>query len=302
MPPTAAVHTLDLQFQGVPHGIAAFLIRGPAGNVLVETGPGSTLITMHAALARHGVQPADIGDVLLTHIHLDHAGAAGWWAQQGTRVHVHHLGAPHLIDPTRLLSSARRVYGDDMDRLWGQFLAAPAQHVYAHHDGDVVEAGGLHFTAHDTPGHARHHFVYALGDVAFTGDLAGVRLPDHPHVRVPTPPPEFELEAWLDSVTRMRDLNFSRLYLTHFGPVDDAAQQWDTVASLLPQYAERVRASLEAGHDRPGLIDDLQLWEDARLSAEGVEHGLWPIFASLAPASMSVDGLRRYWRKQGLGE
>ena len=301
MPTPFEVHPLDLRFLGAPHAIASFLVLGPGGAALIETGPGSTLATLHAQLARFGLQPGDLQDVLLSHIHLDHAGAAGWWAQQGARVHVHYLGAPHLIDPVRLLGSARRIYGESMDALWGQFLAAPAHRVYAHHDGDVIEAAGLRFVAHDTPGHARHHFVYQLADVAFVGDLAGVRLPEHAHLRLPTPPPEFELEAWQDSVARMRALSFSRLYLTHFGPVDAVNEHWAAVANWLPQYAERVRAGLAAGQARDALVDDLQRWEEARLRAEGVEEALWPVYASLGPPSMSVDGMLRFWKKQGVG-
>ena len=299
MQPAFEVHPLDLRFLGAPHAIASYLVLGPAGPVLIETGPGSTLTTLQSELARFDVRPGDVADVLLTHIHLDHAGAAGWWAHQGANVHVHHLGAPHLIDPVRLLNSAQRIYGDDMDRLWGEFLAAPAQRVYAHHDDDVILAGGLSFIAHDTPGHARHHFVYQLQDLAFTGDLAGVRLPEHPHLRLPTPPPEFELDPWLDSVARMRAMNFNRLYLTHFGPVDSVTEHWDTVTHWLPQIAERVRAGLEAGQDRDALLDNLQLWEEARLTADAVPKPLWPTYASLGPVSMSLDGVLRYWKKQG---
>lgn len=300
MPPSFEVHTLDLQFQGAPHAIAAFLIFGPAGVVLIETGPGSTLGALQSELARLGVQPSDVADVLLTHIHLDHAGAAGWWAQHGARVHVHHLGAPHLIDPGRLLNSAQRIYGDAMDTLWGQFLPAPAHRVYALHDQAVVEAGGLRFIAHDTPGHARHHLVYQLDDLGFVGDLAGVRLPDHDHVRLPTPPPEFELEAWLDSAARMRALALSRIHLTHFGPVDSVAEHWDTVLDLVPRYAERVRAGLAAGVDRDALVTDMQAWEEARFVAGQVPEPLWPIYAGIGPASMSLDGVLRYWKKKGV--
>ena len=108
------IEAIDLNFLGAAHAIAAYLVRGPEGNVLVETGPGSTLPALQAGLAARGLSAADIGDVLLTHIHLDHAGAAGWWARQGANIFVHHLGAPHLIDPARLLNSAARVYGDQM--------------------------------------------------------------------------------------------------------------------------------------------------------------------------------------------
>src|SRR5690606_8936954 len=122
---------------GMSQVTAVYLLVGPDGPVLIETGPGSTLPAVRAALAAHGFAPADVRAVLLTHIHLDHAGAAGWWAQQGTPIYVHHVGAPHLIDPTKLLASATRIYGDNMGPLWGEMLAAPAERVTPLHDGDT---------------------------------------------------------------------------------------------------------------------------------------------------------------------
>jgi glyoxylase-like metal-dependent hydrolase (beta-lactamase superfamily II) len=186
-----------------------------------------------------------------------------------------------------------------MDTLFGEFLAAPAQHVYAHHDGDVIEAGGLRFIAHDTPGHASHHFVFQLDDIAFTGDIGGMRLPEHPHLHLPTPPPEFELDVWLDSVARMRALDFTSLYMTHFGEITPPAEHWDRVSALLPLYADRVRAGLEAGHDRGAVVADMEHWEEDRLRGDGVDEALWPIYGSMVPASMSADGLLRYWTKRG---
>ncbi|MCC7358349.1 MAG: MBL fold metallo-hydrolase [Anaerolineales bacterium] len=294
------IFPLDLHFQGNPHGIAAYLLRGPAGNVLIEVGPGSTLPYLQAGLAAHGLAPADIAAVLVTHIHLDHAGSAGWWARQGVPIHVHHLGAPHLVDPERLLTSARRIYLDQMDTLWGEFLASPADRVFAHHDGDVIEAAGLRLIAHDTPGHARHHLVYQLGDVAFVGDLAGVRRPESRYLRLPTPPPEFDLPAWLASVARMRALNFQAIYLTHFGPLTGpaVAAHWDQVSSLLPQYAGLVQTGLAASQDRDTLVAHLAAWEAERLIALGVPHEQLPIYDALGPNFMAVDGLLRYWQKQ----
>jgi len=294
------IHPLDLRFQGMPQAIASFLVLGVGGPVLVETGPGSTLAQLQAELARFDLRASDIRDVLLTHIHLDHAGAAGWWASQGTRVHMHHLGAPHLIDPERLLTSARRIYGEQMDSLWGEFLAAPAQHVYALHDGDVVQAGGLSFRAYDTPGHARHHLVYALDDVAFVGDLAGIRVPGQWHLRLPTPPPEFDQEAWQTSLAAMQSQNFRRLYLTHFGPVDDVETHWGRVAALLPEYAGRVRAGLEQALERDTIAADFAHWESGRMLADGMDPSESPVYAGLGPAGMSVDGLIRYWQKRGV--
>jgi glyoxylase-like metal-dependent hydrolase (beta-lactamase superfamily II) len=292
-----SIEAIDLNFLGAPHAIAAYLVRGPGGAVLIETGPGSTLPALLAGLTAHGLAPADVSDVLLTHIHLDHAGAAGWWARQGATLHVHHLGGPHLIEPDRLLASAQRIYGDQMGPLWGEFLSAPADKVRALQDGDVVEAGGLRFVAHDTPGHARHHMAYQLDEAAFTGDVTGVRRPDSPHLRIPTPPPEFDLEAWLASLARLRGLGLGRLYLTHYGPVDDAAAHLDSVAGLVPQYARLVRAGLEAGRDRDSIVAEYDAWEVERFDFSRIPPADRPVYTSLCPAGMAVDGLLRYWQK-----
>ena len=186
------IQTLDLNFQNTPEAIASYLIWGPDGPVLVETGPGSTLPTLLENLSQQGLKPADIKHILLTHIHFDHAGAAGWWAQQGAQIYVHPFGAKHLIDPAKLIASATRIYGNKMDTLWGDILPAPAEKVTIIYDNDTVEVAGLSFQVLETPGHARHHHVYRLGDVAFTGDAAGIKIPGSPLVGLPAPPPEFD--------------------------------------------------------------------------------------------------------------
>jgi glyoxylase-like metal-dependent hydrolase (beta-lactamase superfamily II) len=164
-----------------------------------------------------------------------------------------------------------------------------------HHGGDVIEAGGLKFIAHDTPGHARHHFVYQLGGIAFTGDLAGIRLSARPHTRLPSPPPEFERDEWLESVARMQALKFERLYLTHFGPVDDVPAQWETVARIVSDSAERVRGALASGADRDAIVAQFDASEAERMRVAGVNGNL---YSSVGPMGMSVDGLLRYWKKK----
>jgi glyoxylase-like metal-dependent hydrolase (beta-lactamase superfamily II) len=296
--PSFEVHALDLNFLGHPQTIASFLVRGSGGPVLIETGPGSTLLALQSGLAGFGLTPADIHDVLLTHIHLDHAGAAGWLAQQGATIHVHHVGAPHMAHPERLLTSARRIYGDQMDPLWGEFLPVPQAQLRPLHDGDVVVAGGLRFTALDTPGHASHHMVYQLEDLGFAGDLGGVRRPHVRHVRVPTPPPEFDRGAWLASIERVRNRRLGRLFLTHFGPVDDVAAHLAVVAGLVREYSDRVGRLLDGGADRDTILAEFSAWEHQRLESDGVPAGQWPIYADIGPVGMTVDGLIRYWRKQ----
>lgn len=295
--PSFEIHTLDLRFQDSPEAIAAFLVIGPGAPVLVETGPGSTQPTLESELARFRLTPSDVRDVLVTHVHLDHAGAAGWWAQRGARVHVHHVGAPHLVDPTRLLTSARRIYGDTLEPLWGDVVPAPADRVHALRDGEVVEAGGLKFTAFDMPGHARHHLVFALGDLAFAGDLAGIRLGGRPYLRLPTPPPEFNLAEWLASLKRARARKFARLYLTHFGPLDEVEAHWLAVESRLADYTEFVRRELEHGTERDVIVARFTQREDERQIAARLDAEARARYADVGPEGMSVDGLIRYWKK-----
>ena len=292
------IHTLDLNFQGLPNTIASYLVEGPDGPVLIETGPGSTLPNLLANLTRHGYTPADVGHVLVTHIHLDHAGAAGWLATQGATLYVHHFGARHLVDPGKLLASASRIYGDKMDSLWGEMVPAPAEQVVALYDGDQFEAGGLTFTALETPGHARHHHVFQVGSVGFAGDTAGIRLPESPFIDIPAPPPEFDREAWLVSLKRLRQIDFERIYPTHFGPVDDVADHLDRMALLVNEATEWIRAQLEAGLSRDQLVTAYENWTRERGSAAGVAAKTMKRYEMANPIYMSVDGIMRYWQKQ----
>lgn len=294
------IHTLDLNFQNVPQTIAAYLIVGPEGPILVETGPGSTLENLKTAVQEHGFEPTDIKHVLLTHIHLDHAGAAGWWAQQGSHIYAHYFGARHLIDPAKLLASAGRIYGDQMDTLWGEMLPAPAENVTELHDGDAINAGGLTFTALETPGHARHHHVYQLGNIAFTGDAAGIVLPDSQLLDLPAPPPEFDLEVWQQTVDRIADCQFETIYPTHFGAVNEVQPHLQGIKSLLQEAAVFVRRQMEAGVSRDKLVERYTNWNRERARVQGLDDFAIHQYETANPLYMSVDGIMRYWRKQGV--
>lgn len=294
------IHILDLNFQNVPQTIASYLIVGPEGPVLVETGPGSTLANLKSAVQEHGFAPADIKHVLLTHIHLDHAGAAGWWAQQGSQVYVHYFGARHLIDPAKLLASAERIYGDQMDMLWGEMLPAPAKNVTELHDRDIINAGGLTFTALETPGHARHHHVYQLENIAFTGDAAGIVLPDSQLLDLPAPPPEFDLEVWQQTVDRIADCQFETIYPTHFGAVNEVQSHLQGIKSLLQEAAVFVRQHMEAGVSRDELVERYTNWNRERARTHGLDDFAIHQYETANPLYMSVDGIMRYWRKQGI--
>ncbi len=292
------IETLDLDFGQTPETIASFLVFGPEGPVLIETGPASTLPNLLARLEEHGVAPGDVQHVLVTHIHLDHAGAAGWWAQQGATVYVHPNGARHLIDPSKLLTSAERIYKDRMAELWGQTLPAPAERVVAVEGDSTIEAAGLSFIALDTPGHARHHHVYRLGDVAFTGDAAGVRLGERHWIDLPAPPPEFDLEAWKTTLDRLRRENLDVIYRTHFGPTTDVSAQLDRFESHLEEGAALVRDLMAEGLDRDSMIARYNetMWTLA--SQDGVDDEMALAYELANPRFMSVDGIARYWRKR----
>ena len=165
------VYTIDLNFQGFHNAIAAYLIKHDHGAVLVESGPGSTLPALEQAINGHGLQLGDITHVLLTHIHLDHAGASGKLAQNGAIVCVHPAGAPHMINPEKLLASASRIYGDQMNSLWGEFLPVPEEKIWRVGHEEELDIHGLKFRALHTPGHAEHHICYFFEDICFSGDV-----------------------------------------------------------------------------------------------------------------------------------
>ena len=313
------IQILDTQFQGMAQVTAVYLLTGPDGPVLIETGPGSTLTAIVDALATHGYRPGDIRHILLTHIHLDHAGAAGWWAQQGAQIYVHHVGAPHLIDPSKLLASASRIYGDRMDLLWGEILPAPAERITALYDGDVVRVNGLALTALDTPGHASHHHTYLIegdaGRIAFTGDATGVRLPHVNVVDLPAPPPEFQLETWLRTLDRLEAAEAAVIYPTHFGPIADVHGHLEALRTLMVDSVAFVEQRLgdltgqESAADWAGLevtpalrqqlLDDYVGWNRRRAAALGLSQTNIDGYELANPMFMSVDGIIRYLRKRG---
>jgi glyoxylase-like metal-dependent hydrolase (beta-lactamase superfamily II) len=291
---------IDLNFQSQPAIIASYILRGPRGVALIETGPASTYPALKAGLAGLGIALDQVTDILVTHIHLDHAGAAGWLAREtGATVHVHAVGAPHLADPAKLLASAQRIYGDAMHTLWGETVPVPAGQVHALGDGDVVDAAGLRVTAVDTPGHAWHHMAYLLEGLCFTGDVAAVRLPGHRHVRVPTPPPEIDLPVWGRSLARLAGLRPDRLLPTHFGPVDgDSAAHLQAAEEQLAAAAAFVQERWQAGQATEAIVDAYKPWSAQRALADGVDAQAAVRYEVIVPSEMCVQGLVRYFQKR----
>lgn len=286
------VYRIDHGWYG-PGFIASYLLTGGDAPALVEAGPASTLPALLAGVREAGVDPAEIGDVLLTHVHLDHAAGAGALARIAprARVHVHPRGAPHLADPSRLLASARRLYGDLMDEMWGEMVPVPAARIRTPADGERIEVAGRGLTALDTPGHAAHHLAFhdAEAGLVFTGDVGGIRLDGARHVRPPTPPPELDTAAWRRSIDRVRALEPAKLLLTHFGGVDDAAWHLDDLAARLGEWTR-----LAGEHPDPaGLAEALRRAGDRDLAAAGVPDALVRRYDQSIPYAMMAAGLLR---------
>lgn len=295
MPPL--IQTLDVYFDAKPGIIAVYLVRHAHGALLVDCGPGSTLPHLLDALRAHTLEPRDITDVLLTHIHLDHAGAAGWWAQQGARIHVHPVGAPHLLNPEKLLASAQRIYGADMERLWGAFLPVPPAQLIEHSDNDVIEIGGRSFTALNTPGHAEHHFAYLLEDLCFSGDVGGVRVEGLAHVRPPTPPPEIHFEKWRASIARLRAAKPNLIAPTHFGVYANVPQHLDALERGLDAIEKWTAQEMSAA-PTPELFRVHYARLLAQLAlADGYTAAQVAAYGDAAGSDMSADGVYRYWKK-----
>jgi glyoxylase-like metal-dependent hydrolase (beta-lactamase superfamily II) len=291
------VTTLDLKFQNKTQAIASYLIRHSSGAVLIECGPGSCRAGLEAGLAKEGLSPRDITHVLLTHIHLDHAGAAGWWSQQGAEIIVHPVGAPHILNPERLLASAARIYGDRMESLWGEFLPVIESRLRVVQDAEEIVIGNLRFIPVSTPGHAEHHYVYLFEGICFSGDIGGVRIPGYPYLRVPMPPPELQMERWRESLAKLRKQQISHIAPTHFGIYDDPEWQLHEVEKGLDS-AERWLEEMMPGNPPIGVLrQSFTEWMTEEAVEMGLSEDVLKAYELANPLGMSADGLQRYWKK-----
>ena len=295
----AGVWQIDLGFQGRRGVVAAYLLAGDGELALIETGPSSTLPALLDGIRAAGFSPERLTHLLVTHIHLDHAGAAGPLARDfpATRVYVHPFGAQHMIDPAKLLASATRIYGDQMVPLWGEVAPIAADRVVSLTDGDELRVAGRRLRIVFTPGHASHHVAYADADAgaAFTGDVGGIRMPGTSYVAAPTPPPDFDPDAWRASADRLRALDARRLYLTHFGAVDDASAHLDRLIPDLDALILIAEQSLAAGEDQPTLTAKIHDHMSAGLG--DVPPDLLTNLEWATPSYMAALGLTRYLTK-----
>ena len=294
---------VDLMFLGKPRIIATAVLQSAGGVALVAPGPSTCVGTLKAELAAHGIAVTDVRSIFLTHIHLDHAGATGTLCLENPnlQVYVHERGAPHMVDPAKLLSSATRLYGDDMDRLWGEFLPVPQDNVHVLEGGERVNLTDRELEVAYTPGHASHHvsFLDRSSGVAFVGDTAGVRTGEELFAMPPTPPPDIDIGTWKASVAQIERWQAETLFLTHFGPHENPATHLASLVGHLDGMALLARSIMEQ-----------DATEEERVALFSVEFGRYvrrhmsdkaaALYDQAAPFSQCWLGLRRYWKKQGV--
>ena len=296
---------LDLHWAGHPRSIASALLRSGDSVALVDPGPSSTIPKLREQLTVHGLRISDLDALFLTHIHLDHAGACGALVRENPqlRIYVHSRGAPHMADPSRLLDSARRLYGDTMPRLYGDFLPVPQSNLNILEGGETLSFGSRQLQVVYTPGHASHHVTYfdGLGGVAFVGDTAGIAIEGHPYILPATPPPDINLELWNTSLDAIAALESKRLFLTHFGFSNHPARHiasyrerllcWsDLAAKIHSEGVEESQASEE-------FISAIAAEARQTLSREEVDHYLFN-----GALHLSWLGLARYHRKRAAAQ
>jgi glyoxylase-like metal-dependent hydrolase (beta-lactamase superfamily II) len=295
---------VDLNFLGRPGIIATAILQSTAGVALIDPGPSTTLAGLKSQLDGKGIGLPDIRQILLTHIHLDHAGCAGVLMEECPHAEllVHERGAPHMVDPSRLVASATRLYGADMERLWGEMRPAAAARVRILRGGEQIDVAGRTLEVGYTPGHASHHLSYfdRGSRIAFVGDTAGIRRGQGNYILPPTPPPDIDLEAWRQSADLILAWDPDTLFLTHFGPFRSPRPHFQELFERIQLWSELVRRLLR----EPSLTDDErqerfveEAVQELRRSVGEAEAGHYSRAGRL---DYSWQGLARYWRKKGL--
>jgi glyoxylase-like metal-dependent hydrolase (beta-lactamase superfamily II) len=293
---------VDLEFLGRPQIIATAILHGSPGVALIDPGPTTTIPNLTSALTRKGIGLDEVRQILVTHIHLDHSGSVGSIVAQHPHIQVvvHRRGAPHLIDPSKLMASAGRLYGQDMDRLWGEVTPVPATNITITDGGEMLPVVGRELKVEYTPGHASHHVSYldTASRVAFVGDTAGIRRGSGTFVMPPTPPPDIDIEAWHESERKILVWDPDTLFLTHFGPHRGARQHFQNMFENMEAWSRIVRR----------LLADAALSDDDRLQ-KFTEEAYRDLVRRVGDAeaadytkagglNYSYQGLARYWRKK----
>ncbi|HMB92509.1 MAG TPA: MBL fold metallo-hydrolase [Rhodothermales bacterium] len=291
---------VDVEYLGQPYLIACGVLETEAGLVLVDPGPAISLEGLTKSLADRGYTLNEVHALLLTHIHLDHAGATGSILAQypDLQVYVHHIGARHMVRPEKLLASAKRIYGDQMDTLWGDFLPVPEANVHRLKGGEVLDVGGRTFEVAYTPGHAIHHvsFLDQQTGTAFVGDTAGMRVAGVDFIVPVAPPPDIDVERWHESLDMLRAWKPARLFVTHYGPSEEVHKHLDVMARKLDTWSQDVCQTLDhdaSDHERAEAFHAEKM-AVIRQQLSGADLAPYERFGQ---PEASWYGLARYWRK-----
>jgi glyoxylase-like metal-dependent hydrolase (beta-lactamase superfamily II) len=296
------VWQISLPFQGEPGIVGSYLIAGETEIALIDPGPGSMLEEQLAAIREAGFDPADVTHLVLTHIHLDHAGMTGSLLHSMPRanVYVHSKGAPHLIDTSKVVTSASRIYGGRMKELWGKIESVPQERIRVIEGGDILTIANRRLEVHYTPGHAVHHVVFfdVHSGELFAGDTAGVRLQGIDYIRPPTPPPDLDVEAWSESIDTLKRLRPDVLYIAHFGPTRNVTQHLERLREQLFAWGDFVLGEMRKGKDEAEIIELLIARtqpEIQRVTSDPLALKRYEIATNYA---MTVQGYMRYWSKK----
>src|SRR5579883_829358 len=293
---------ISLPFQGEEEIIGSYLLAGNNELALIDPGPGSTLEALLDGVRAAGFDPQELTHVLVTHVHLDHAGVAGSLAQRvpGARIFVHAQGAPHLLDTSKLVASARRIYGERMDQLWGDIEPVPADRLKTLQGGDILNVAGRRLEVHYTPGHAVHHVIFfdVHSGELFAGDVAGVRLIGNDYVRPPTPPPDIDLEDWSNSIDLVKSLRPDVLYIGHFGAIQDVVPHFGRLREQLYAWGEFVLAAMRQGKDEEQIIEMLIEHTKPELLRIAGDPHVVDRYEIATNYAMTVQGYMRYWKKK----
>jgi glyoxylase-like metal-dependent hydrolase (beta-lactamase superfamily II) len=297
------IETVDLGFMDTEEIIASFLLTGEGSTAIIETGPTTCIENLIRGLEDRGVAPEDVEKVFLTHVHLDHAGASGNLAEllPNATFYVHEIGYPHLVDPSTLVKSATRIYGEEsMEEMWGEVRAVSEDRLEKLEGGEEIEAAGGVLVAHYTPGHAYHHLAFYEPEsgALFAGDVAGVRLPGQSYIKPPTPPPEIDIEAWKESIEAIRKLGPKALYPTHFGSYEDTERHLSELEQRLQEWLLFIEERMDEELSREGIIEEFSVMGDEELLQEGGSPEKSERYQLAANYEMLVDGLMRYVSQQ----
>lgn len=296
------VWQISLPFQDEPSIVGSYLLAGGNEIAIIDPGPGSMVDALLDSIREIGFDPKDVTHVLATHIHLDHAGATGTLLHHmpQAKVYAHSKGIPHLLDTSKVVASATRIYGNRMGPLWGKIESVPQEYLQTIEGGDILNVANHRLEVHYTPGHAVHHVIFfdVHSGELFAGDVAGVRLQGIDYVRPPTPPPDLDLEAWSESIIKIKQLRPDVLYLGHFGATRNPIQHFDRLREKLVSWGDFVLSAMRDGKGEAEITQTLIAQTEPELQRATRDTSALKRYEIATNYEMTVQGYMRYWTKK----